>query len=311
MNRVSWDWILAGALLFLAELALAAAQQGLTAKQNEIFLTAMAADGWLTEEMHRQFWAEIPNEILSDSQEVNAIVEGMDNVVTLANGFQWETWNSIRLSIEKKKPEHTPGYSGERDRLLSAWPRKEDRTGIEQSVANAEGMIDAAGKGTAFRSARGPMYLTSELVDNVLAGIEGAMFRLRRLGNPVWKSAVEERQYSDLHLRMLWDAPFSVSSRDLEIAGQKSKLLFIGSQLSANERVQVGFSKVASRFSDPASSVQRIAAAGLKAAGVESPLPIAGSWRGLTSAEAEGSSTTSAGTIHTSVRVLYSLLAVA
>ena len=32
----------------------------LVPRQTEIMRTTLAADGWLTEDMHREFWAQIP-----------------------------------------------------------------------------------------------------------------------------------------------------------------------------------------------------------------------------------------------------------
>lgn len=58
--------------------ASAAAAQDVTPRQQEILMTAINADGWLTEPMHREFWAAVPRRLLSDPKEVAAMTSAME-----------------------------------------------------------------------------------------------------------------------------------------------------------------------------------------------------------------------------------------
>ena len=69
-------------IALLAALICGAAQptraQELTGRQQEILRTAIAADGWLTESMHQEFWAAIPLAIRTDPKAVAALTTHLD-----------------------------------------------------------------------------------------------------------------------------------------------------------------------------------------------------------------------------------------
>jgi hypothetical protein len=176
---------------------------------------------------------------------------------------------------------------------------------VEIGAANAERMIEAAASGRPFSSDRGTFYITEELVDRVLAGLDGSIHRFQRLTNPNWTMDVDEWRYPDAHVRILWDNPFNREIKEITLeGGRRGTIRMLQSRLSEQEFVQLGFAQLEGRWADPEAAAINVARATLGAIGVERATPVGTYWRGRVSAEASGSVSTSAGTIHAAVRVV-------
>ena len=128
--------------------------------------------------------------------------------------FQRETWASIDASLKAGRIVKTRDYEIAKKEILESQVLSAARTQVERGVADAEGMIKAAATNALFQSARGPLYVTQEMVDQVLAGLDASLSRFRQLMNPQWERKLEERRYPEAHVKILSDTLFSVERED-------------------------------------------------------------------------------------------------
>jgi hypothetical protein len=279
--------------------------QDLTPTQRKILLIAVNAEGWLTEEMHREFWGEVPPDVRSDPETVEGIVAHLDRESVLGIRFQREAWTSMSHSLQQRRVVKTPNYERAKAAVVASSTLSGYSEQAEIAADNADRMIEAAASGRPFASDRGTLYLTEELVDRVLAGLEGSLYRFQRLTNPSWAIDVDEWRYPDAHARILWDGPFNKQIEEITLeGGRQGTIRILQNRLSEREFVQLGFTQFEGRWADPEAAAINVARAALAAMGVERVTPVGTYWRGRVSAEASGSATTSEGKVHAAVRVV-------
>lgn len=291
---------------FLLGVPAAFGDQDLSQRQREILLTALNAEGWLTEEMHREFWGAVLPEVRSDPEMVAGIVATLDRISTLGIRFQREAWASMRLSLQERRVTKTTDYERAKAAVMASsslpglWEEQ-----AELGALNTERMIEAAASGRPFVSDRGTFYVTEELVDRALAGLDGSLHRFQRLTNPIWAIDVDEWRYPDAHVRILWDGPFNMEFEEITFwGGRRGTTRILQSRLSEHEFVQLGFTRFERRWANPEAAAMSVARATLAAMGVERVTPVGTYWRGRVSAEASGSASTSEGSVHAAVRVV-------
>jgi hypothetical protein len=282
-------------------LANAAQADEMSPRQSEIFRVTLAANGWLTEDMYREFWAAVPAADRSNP-EVKKFLERAGGQALI---FQRETWESVKLSLQAGRVIKSPGYEAAKATVLSSSTAALAREQVATGIRNAEGFMDAAATRKPFVTARGTVYVTDELVSQTVAGIEASFCRLQQLGNPTWNPKVEERKYADVHVRILSDCPFRREFRDLAVeSGKKVRLTMLSYVISEKDQLSVSFIAVAGLFAVPEESVARIAQAALREVGIVDVKPIMSRWRGRVSSEAFGTVASSQGNVHASVRVI-------
>jgi hypothetical protein len=297
--------LLAVFLFFSVLIAAPADAEDMTPRQREILMTAINADGWLTEAMHHEFWDAVPEEIRSDTKALAFIVSMMERGFLDAVRFQREAWGSMKRSLATHTAVKTPSYEAAKAAMLVSNPHPEYRRQAEVGARNAEAMIESAATGKPMASQKGTFYVTEEMIDRVLTGLDGSIHRLRRLTNPVWSAKVEEYSFPDVHVRILWDGPFRREAEDIKVEGGKpAKITVLTHQLSEKEIVQIGFVRMQVRWAHPESAVMRVVSSSLDAMGVADASPASMRWRGRISAEGDGTAKTSEDTIHISVRVV-------
>jgi hypothetical protein len=278
----------------------AAQADEMSIRQSEIFRTAFRADGWLTEDMHREFWTAAPAADRSNS-EVRKFLERAGGQALI---FQRESWESIKSSLQAGRVIKSPGYETAKSTVLSSSTAALAREQVATGIKNAEGLIDAAATGKPFVTARGTFYVTDELVSQTIAGLEASFCRFQQLADPTWNRKVEERKYVDVHVRILSDCPFRREFHDIAVDGKKVRVSELAYAISDKDQLGVTFAAVEGQFSSPEQSVARIAQAALRGMGIIEAKPMTSRWRGRVSSEAVGTMASSQGTIYASVRVI-------
>jgi hypothetical protein len=304
--RVTLRWLLSAAPILagavLLSLASAAQADEMSPRQSEIYRIALAADGWLTEDMYREFWTAIPVADRSNP-EVRKFLERAGGQALI---FQRETWESIMLSLQAGRVIKSPGYETAKATILSSSTAALAREQVATGIKNAEGFINAAATGKPFVTPRGALYVTDELVSKTIAGIDASFCRIRQLSNPTtWNPQVEERKYADVHVRILSDCPFRREFRDLAVeSGKKARMTMLFYAISEKDQLGVSFAAVEGQFAAPEISVADIARTALSGMGIVDIQPITSRWRGRVSSEASGTTASSQRSIYASVRVI-------
>jgi len=279
--------------------------QDLTTKQQDILRTALATDGWLTEPMHGEFWSAVPTAIRSDAKAVAALVSYLNQMSAVALRFQRATWSSIKLSLAARRVIKTADYEATKAEMRSASQLLAYRASAEKGAQTADKMLEAAAVGRKMDSPNGPFFITEEMVDGVLAGLDGSLHRFRLLSNPTWSTAVEEYSFPNEHVRILWHGPFTRETQTVTIEdGRAVPVTLLSFRLSEQEHVAIGFMRLQGRWLDPQGASIRTVAATLGGIGIQDGRPTAGRWRGRVAAEGGGSARLSAGAIHASVRIV-------
>jgi hypothetical protein len=285
----------------LATIITANAQQQLTPEQQTILRTTMNAEGWLTADEYKRFWAPILPQLKSP-EALAAWRRMMDQYVGLSMKFQLETWRSLQLSEREGRVVKTPEYEDAKRAVLAA-PLLGAQSG--PAIQNAEGMFQAAASKSAFNTVRGPMYLSSDMIERTLSGIEGSFCRVRRLSEPEWKDQATEYKYPIAHVNILNDCPLTVEQSQITTEqGITAKMVTLAYGISDHARIQIAFIPLRGRWLDPVASLTKIARSTLAAMGITETQPIVTTWRDHKTATASGSARLSQGSIGASVRVI-------
>jgi hypothetical protein len=282
-----------------------ATSDDLTPRQREILQTVLSVEGFITKEIHGEFWAAVPPQIREDPETRNAFVRLIDRSIAVGVRFQRESWASMQESLKAGRVVKTPDYMAAKVAALNVSPLREFKQQAQRAADNAEGMIRAAAEGKPFHTPRGPMYITPELVDQVLAGLDGSVARFGLLTNPVWAPSVNEYRYPDAHVAILLSIPFSVEKKTLTVENRRTaEATTLTNRLNETDYVGVTFSDRGGVWLDPDGAVIRTARATLKGVGAESPSVLSSPWRGHRSAFGSGRAQTSEGVLFISTRVV-------
>lgn len=157
----------------------------LSPRQIEIIQTVLNPNGYISKELHSEFWGLMPVELKNDKQAVNAMMYFIEKNFVLSTQFTQEGFASMKASIEAGQVVKTPGYDLARDKFYTSVP-PQARPKIQKSIDNAEGMITAAAEAKPFQSNRGTIYITLKMVNQVIAGLDDSFSRASRLMNPEW-----------------------------------------------------------------------------------------------------------------------------
>lgn len=291
---------IAAAVLALT-LTIANAQQQLTPEQQTILRTTMNAEGWLTADEDKRFWASILPQLKSP-EAVAAWRRMMDRFVGLSMKFQLETWKSLQLSEREGHVVKTPEYEDAKRAVLA-----DALLGAQSGAAiqNAEGMFQAAATKSAFSTVRGPMYLSADMIERTLSGIEGSFCRMRLLSEPEWNDQATEYRYPAAHVNILNDCPLTVEQSQITTEqGISAKMVLLSYGVSAHQRIQISFTPLRGPWLDPVASLTNVARAALAGMGIPDTHPLVTNWRDHKTAMASGAARLAQGSIGAAVRVI-------
>ena len=120
--------------------------QELTPQRRAIAGTAIAADGWLTEQMHKSFWSAD-----SAKQNTAAMAEFRGAVelgIEVGQRFQRSSWSSIKLSLTARRVVKTPEYETNKAEMLRVSRLQGTREQGEAGARSADAMLEAAASGS-------------------------------------------------------------------------------------------------------------------------------------------------------------------
>lgn len=307
MTKLAKTAFLMIAVMALAFTTSANANKWFTAKQNEVFQTAYSVEGYLTEEMHAQFWTGVPKEEFSKDNEFKDAFLGLMNQISVyAMEYQREVWASVRLSLDAGRVEKTQRFEKARLKVVELMKGYPDQAHRDELLGKVDTLLEAAATRSPYHTKNGTMYITEDTADSVLAGLNGSLARVRKLMNPTWDDKPDEQVYDDAHFKILTTFPFArkVEQIDTENGG-KAKLVTYSQALSADQWLAISFTHTGSRFADPAGATIRTVKGSLRGMGIEDfPVPTSSVWRGKRSAFGNGETVSGGQRIGGSVRVI-------
>lgn len=209
--------ICAFAIVVFSIFAVSSSAQELSPRQQEIFKTVTAADGYLTEKLYEEFWGAFkasPGYYPGAERDVSAmlgplILDGLD--------FQKETWASIEQSYSARTAVKTDGFISARNKLESNSDPK-IRAALLPSLQKADAIIQAAAERKSYSSGGINLFITPELIEKVKTGLDASFYRVQLLANPVWDGKPREWRLKEAGLRVISLLPFTYEQQDMTLA---------------------------------------------------------------------------------------------
>jgi hypothetical protein len=277
----------------------------LSPRQSEIIRTVLGVEGFITKDLHEEFWSTLPSTVRKNTKERRDFLRSMDSLIAVGVLFQRESWASIKASLEARQVSKSPGYAEAKEKALYGVTNPGFRKQAKKGVANAEAMIRAAASGKPFQTPNGPMFITDEMVDEVLAGLDGSIARFKRLANPKWRQTAALHRYPDAHVSIISETPFTSESKLLTAEnGKEVEVTILTNRLNKTDLVFVTFSNLNATWAYPTKAVTRVARRALQNAGVSPSNVYSSEWRNNLSASGNGKGKTADGYIYVSTRVV-------
>lgn len=278
--------------------------QEFSPRQQEIFKTTVAVDGYLTEKLHGEFWGAIkssPAYYPGVERDISAalgplILDGLD--------FQKETWASIEQSYAARSAVKTQGFIAARKKMESK-ANPAIRAAALPSLQKADTLIQAAAERRSYSSGAINLFITPELIEKVKTGLDASFFRVQLLANPVWDSKPREWHLKEAGLRVISALPFTYEQQDLALAnGVSGKVSSYSLNVDGQNFLGLSSVKVAAKVDDSDATLIRIARNSMAVVGISAPTLIALKFRGDASAVATGQAQTASGPVYGSVRAV-------
>jgi len=177
--------------------------QGFTQKQALILRQVLAADGFINEKLHKEFWDETP---LVNTDSWKPLQKRLISQTSIQQEYQKELWESTAISFNIGKVVKTGRLivlDGELDKLMNEnapYPEGTaeyndfNRSAADQmkvSKENARRMLQAAADKTPFTSVQGgTVVINQELIQTVIDQLNSSFDRLNILINPEWSEPI-------------------------------------------------------------------------------------------------------------------------
>lgn len=277
----------------------------LTPRQREIMRIALSADGYITEQLHGEFWAPVSKEIREHDTSLVYLRQSAGVLVAAGQDFQREFWLSVKATLRAGRVVKTPNYEAaqKRARQASSLPGYREQKDI--GAENGERLLAAAAQGKPFQTPQGQMYVTTELVSQVLSGLDGSAARFKILLNPTWTETVEEYRYPEAHVATLSPTPFSVERQKITIeGGRQVEQILLTRRLNDTDYALISYAVYGGQWADPHGATIRTVQASLRSIGEPVTRAASSSWRNRVSATGSAKANTSDGTLYASIRVV-------
>ena len=145
----------------------------LTPKEQAIFKTVLRIDGYINEELYNEFWKELrPRASKSDLNEIRQLL------LNGAMNIQLTLWKCVKKSIMEKKTCKSNEYT----EILKEKQKNGDMIGYNNTI----NLMESAAAGKPFEKNGQKVYITIEVADNVLNGLEDSMQRAQLLLSDIW-----------------------------------------------------------------------------------------------------------------------------
>ncbi len=227
-------------------------KQTLSQRQSEIIRLVGGREGYLTQELHKEFWNEFPADIVGNNRKKMRLAIDLAYLPQVYIEFERELWNSAKLSLDKGVAVSTPTYQSAKDRLSLFIDTAVFEAPTFAAVAEeADNILHAAASGNPYQSAQGTASVDAALIDSVLAGLDAAQSRLERLFAPDYPDQPMEWKYPEGHFRVFWPDPFVESRAAIPQGGYGREVVIYSSRYDENTYLSVQFISLFKPESDP------------------------------------------------------------
>lgn len=276
-----------------------------TERQREILRTVRSVEGYIDEELHKEFWELFPDFVREDPRLPTLMNDLLGEVGDARREFQKQTWLSVQESLTARRVVRTPGYLAAVKTMRGATANAGFQDGIEKSVLSAERLLAAAATGQPLEMPDGPNFITEDLVEQVLSGIDASEFRDRKLASPVWDGTFVRFDYPAAHVSVLAVTPYTLERKVIATPETGDlEMVMLSQRRGAGAHISINYVRTKGRYRDPLRSLTSNARAAIEGSGAAGRPPVFSQWRGMDSATAAGGAQTSEGDVFVAVRIV-------
>lgn len=276
-----------------------------TERQREILRTVRSVEGYIDEDLHKEFWGAFPDFVRDDPRLPSLMNDLLGEVGDARREFQKHTWLSVQESLAARRVVRTPGYLTSVKAMQGATANAGFQDGIEKSVLSAERLLAAAATGQPLEMPDGPTFITDDLVEQVLSGIDASEFRGRKLASPVWDGTSVRFDYPAAHVSVLAVTPYTLKRKVIATPETGDlEMVMLSQRRGEAAHVFINYNPTKGRYRDPLRSLTSNARAAIEGSGATGRPPVFSKWRGMDSATAAGGAQTSEGDVFVAVRVV-------
>lgn len=285
---------------------------GLTERQLEIIRIVRNAEGYITKELHKEFWDSLPAD--AKTPEAQRILRPtFEAIIGPAQRLGRETWESARLSLRAGRPMRTKGLGAAIEATLSASDEPGFRSGATKSTDSVDRILAAAAYRTPLQTPAGPVFINEDMIETTLAGIEAGTRRMEILVNPVWDVPLKQYRYPKAHVSVLAPWPFAIEQGDLTAPNGVQGTMYTLTTILSDKRMQfISFGDFSAghkgqqlSWPDPQGTAIRNVKATLDAIGAAGRPPYGTSWREHIAATGSGMIEDADGKMYVTVRNVF------
>lgn len=169
-----------------------------TQDEAAFFSEVNETGGYVTQKLHQEFW-ELMQSKYDEATRADIAVKTIETLQVLKD-FQHATWDSAKASYFAQTVQKTADYDELKNRLHG---QGSHYFSPEAIIEHSNKIIMAAASRNALDLGGGKFYITPELIEENLIGIQGSFERLKMLMTPVWKNEYKEYPLSKLNISIL------------------------------------------------------------------------------------------------------------
>lgn len=277
----------------------------LNERQHEILRIVRNADGYIDEALHAEFWTPIPEEM---RDQLGALMEEVlsGGIADIRKDFLEQSWVAARASLDAGRVVRPASYIEARDALLNAWDNSGYIRSSRESVEQGERLLEAAANGTPLDTADGKVYITLDMIEQVMDSLDASEERFRKLASPTWDDELREYRYPEARVAILSTAPFTQSKDSITLVnGVEMPSVNLSQTQSEDAYLEVMYAPFSFQVSDPVKVVRGAIEGGMEAIGTSANSPAIENWRGMTSSYGSAHAITSDGSFHVTMRAVF------
>ncbi len=282
-------------VLALAALPARADVIALSDRQQAMYDTVAAPEGFITQDLHQAFWESLPRDMAEDAQIRAAFTGRLRETLSAGARFQREVWESARLSMAAGKVVPSPDLAAARGAAIKAAraAASQDPAFTEtlaQMLALSDRLLEAAALGETVVVADGVIAMTPDTVTRTLSTLNAAMARLAVLFAPDWAPQPVARRHEDAGLTLRAALPFVKDvARRRDVNGDPRRTITLSHRSDEQAFVFVTYAEFAGPWQDPHRGMADLVRSALAQVGVAPGAVTPGTRPGRVGAQASGS----------------------
>ena len=267
----------------------------------------MRPDGFVTKESHSQFWFFIES-LDVNSHDYPRLQQYLKEIFHSGIEYRKEMWKSISMTASSGSVVKTPSLPRSLEKMGESLRLEMPQADVELAMAHARTRLDAylnaAVTGSPLETPAGTIYITQDVADEELLGIEAVSERLDILLDEQWTGNRKEYRYPAARIRILSLYGFLVSKDVFEDGDDKFDIWQLTQSVDDNLMILITSMPFSQGGLPPPISTEDLLHSTFKELGILAPTVEVATWRSLESAMGYGQTADLEGDLFIAARVV-------